>query len=122
MSSRLQNYVRTYRRRSSLGQQDVAFLLGTRDRGRVCKYENGLRIPSLRTALALATILNVSVTALFGGIDHRVQELIAGRIRALRNELEHKRNVGRVSALTLKRMRWLDEHYGRPQNNGSETQ
>jgi transcriptional regulator with XRE-family HTH domain len=122
MSSRLQNYVRTYRRRSSLAQQDVAFLLGSRDRARVCKYESGRRIPSLRTALALAAILDVSVAALFGGIDHRAQERIAKRIAALRSKLQHKCEAGRAPASTSKQMRWLDEHQGRIQRNDSNTQ
>jgi transcriptional regulator with XRE-family HTH domain len=122
MSSRLQNYVRTYRRRSNLAQQDVAFLLGSRDRARVCKYESGRRIPSLRTALALATIFDVSVAALFGGIDHKAQERIAKRVAALRSKLKRKCEAGRTPGSQSNQMRWLDEHQGRIQRNNSKTQ
>src|ERR1039458_8612125 len=98
MSSRPHNYLRTYRKRSGLGQQDVAFLLGHKSRANVCRFEQGHRLPSLRTALALALILDVSVTALFGGMHCEVQKEIDGRIATLRSALEDKHNSGRVSA------------------------
>lgn len=121
MSVRLHNYVRTYRRRSSLGQQDLAFLLGCKDRAKVCRYEQGHRLPSLRTALELAVILDVPMAALFGGMQREVQKGVAERIAALRTELEHKRGVGRLSASASRQLRWLDDHHGRKQSNEPQT-
>lgn len=117
MSSKLHNYIRTYRRRSSLGQQELAFLLGSKERGKVSRYEQGHRLPSLRTALALATILDVSIAALFGGIQQQVQKHTAERIVMLRSELEHGHGPGRVPALASRQLRWLDDHHGRSQIN-----
>jgi transcriptional regulator with XRE-family HTH domain len=116
MSTRLHNYVRTYRKRSSLGQQDVAFLLGSKDRGNVCRYEQGHRLPSLRTALELAVILDVSITTLFGGIQKQVERNITERISILRSKLEYKRGAGRAPALISRQLHWLDDHHGRIQN------
>lgn len=116
MSSRLHNYVRTYRRRSNIGQQDLAFLLGCKDRAKVCRYEQGHRLPSLRTALALATIFDVSIAVLFGGIQKEAESDIAERIAMLRSALEHKHGAGRTSASVNRQLRWLDDLHGRTQN------
>lgn len=121
MSSKLHNYVRTYRRRSSLGQQDVAFLLGHKGRENVCRYEQGHRIPSLRTALAIAAVLDVSVAALFGGTQKEVQRHIAERTAVLRSELRRKYGTGRASPAVSRRLRWLDDHHGRVQIDGHQS-
>jgi len=110
MPSLHRNYVRTYRRRSSLAQQDLAFLLGSQDKVRVCHYERGRRLPSLRTALALAAILGVSVSILFNGVQREVNKDVAGRIARLRAEIQHKYGTGRMPTFVSKRLRWLEDH------------
>jgi hypothetical protein len=87
----------------------------------VCRYEQGHRLPSLRTALELSLILDVSVAALFGGMQHEVEKKIAERITALRSELEHKRGAGRVSTSASRQLRWLDDHHGLTQSNEHKT-
>lgn len=116
MSSRLHNCVRTYRRRSSLGQRDLAFLLGCKDRANVCRYEQGHRLPSLRTALALAAIFDVSIATLFSGMHGDVQKETNERIATLRSELEHKHGAGHLSVLASRQLRWLEDHQGRTQD------
>ena len=49
---KLENYVRTYRKRSGLTQREVAFLVGCRNGAQVSRYEKRRRLPPLRTALA----------------------------------------------------------------------
>ena len=122
MSSKPHNYVRTYRRRSSLGQQDLAFLLGCKDRAKICRYEQGHRLPSLRTALALAAVLDVSIAALFSRMHSDVQKQTDERIATLRSELEHKHGSGRVPALASRQLRWLENHHGRNQDNEHQSQ
>ena len=118
MSSRPHNYVRTHRRRSSLRQQDVAFLLGCKDRAKVCRYEQGRRLPPLRTALALSIILDVSLATLFSGTHRELQKEIAERITVLRSEIEQgHRPSGRMPALASRQLRWIDDHHGRAQRN-----
>ncbi len=113
MSSSLHNYLRTYRKRSSLSQQEVAFLLGSTERAKVSRYEQGHRLPPLRTALALAAIFDVSIAVLFGGIQEQVKRNIAERVGMLRSELEHKHGPGRGAALASRQLCWLDDHHGR---------
>lgn len=113
MSSKLPNYLRTYRKRSNLGLEDVSFLLGYKDRGaNVWKYERGHRLPSLRTALALATLLDTSTAVLFSGIQKQLQRNISERIAEFRSELEHKHGPGRVPASVSRKLHWLDDHHG----------
>ena len=66
-SRKLPNYIRPHRKRLGLSQQDVAFLLGWEDASQPSRYEHSLRIPALRTALALAVIFQVPVYDLFSG-------------------------------------------------------
>lgn len=122
MSLRLHNCVRTYRRRSSLGQRDLAFLLGCKDRAKVCRYEQGRRLPSLRTALALAAILDVSIAALFSKMQGDVRKETDERIAILRSELEHKHGAGRLSAFASRQLHWLNDHHGRIQDHEYQTQ
>lgn len=118
MSSKLNNYVRTYRRRSSLRQEDVAFLLGSKNGAKVCRYEQGRRLPPLHTALALAIILDASPAALFSGAHHELQKEIAKRITMLRAKIEQKhRSSGRMPALVSRQLRWIDDHHGHAQPN-----
>jgi transcriptional regulator with XRE-family HTH domain len=85
-------------------------------RAKVCRYEQGHRVPSLRAALALATILDVSIAVLFGGIQKEVERDIAERIAMLRSALEHKHGAGRASASANRQLRRLDDLHGRIQN------
>ena len=79
----------------------------------MCRYEQGHSIPSLRTALTLAAILDVSIAVLFGGIQQQVRGNINERIAILRSELEQKHGPRRRAALVSRQLRWLDEHHGR---------
>src|SRR5437660_10555182 len=67
-SHRLQNYLRTYRRKSGLTQQEVAFLLGRKNGAQLSRYEKRQHLPPLRTALACEAIFHVPVAELFGGV------------------------------------------------------
>src|SRR5712692_379483 len=98
MFSQLNNYLRSYRRRSGLSQSEVAFLLGSHDGGQVSRYEKGHRLPPLRTALAFTTILGVSLGTLFSGIQLSVDKEIIPRTAKLRAKLERGRGHGKDKA------------------------
>jgi transcriptional regulator with XRE-family HTH domain len=53
------------RKRSGLGQKNVAFLLGHETHTKISLYENGQSIPTLQTALRLEAIYKVPVRILF---------------------------------------------------------
>lgn len=73
---KLPNYVRLYRKRLGLSQQELAFLLGWRDGSHPSRYEYFSSIPRLRTALALAVIFRVSVHELFSGEYKKIESAV----------------------------------------------
>ncbi len=63
----LPNYLRTYRKKAGLTQQDFAFLLGISNGAQVSRYEKGHHLPPLRTALTCEAVLGTPVSELFAG-------------------------------------------------------
>lgn len=80
-SSQLPNYLLSNRKRLSLSQTDVAFLLGAQDGAKVSRYERFAREPSLETALALEVIYQRPVSELFGGLYQKVEKEVGERAK-----------------------------------------
>lgn len=113
MSSKLTNYLRTYRKRSGLTQQEVAFLLGCRFGAKVSRYERFVREPSLRTALAYEVIFNAKLKELFAGIYEQVERNVAKRarmlVRRLASQPKSERKLAALKAIAeppLDDLRW----------------
>ena len=87
MPHSLDNYLRTYRRRSGLSQDEVAFLLGTRCGSKVSRYEHYARQPALETVIAYEVIFQAPVGELFAGIYEKVERRVLGRARLLAKKL-----------------------------------
>ena len=81
--ARLPNYLKTYRRRAGLSQDEVAFLLGCQSGAKVSRYERLARQPNLETALAYEALLGVPARELFAGVYEKVEEQIQKRARLL---------------------------------------
>jgi|HubBroStandDraft_1064217.scaffolds.fasta_scaffold704986_1 transcriptional regulator with XRE-family HTH domain len=120
MASRLNNYLRPHRRRIGLSQSEVAFLLGAHEGGRISRYEKGHRIPTLRTALAIATVFGDSPSNLFSGIQTGVDREVLPRIRQLRARLEKKHKEQRETPADNRKLHWLDEHWPATTNPDSK--
>ena len=86
-SHRLPNYLRVYRKRLGLSQYDVAFLLGWRDASQPSRYEHFSRVPTLRTAFALAVIFHVPVYELFSGEYQKVENAVCRQAQRLEARL-----------------------------------
>jgi transcriptional regulator with XRE-family HTH domain len=82
-SSQLPNYLLSNRKRLSLSQAEVAFLLGNTTGSKVSRYEHFDREPSLETALALEVIFQRSASELFNGIYQRVEAKVIERAKLL---------------------------------------
>lgn len=93
----LATYLRTYRLRTGLSHDDVAYLLGAIYGSNVGKHERGDRLPILRNALAYEIILGVPVRQLYEGIFYEVHVEVIGRVRALCAHLERKPRTARHS-------------------------
>ena len=104
MSAPLQNYLRTYRRRSRFSQEEVALLLGSRSGTRVSRYEQRVRKPTLETALAYEAIFQVPVRELFAGLYQKVERETAARAEELAERLVSANTV-RVSSRKLASLR-----------------
>jgi transcriptional regulator with XRE-family HTH domain len=87
MSYKLQNYLRTYRKRSGLSQDEVAFLLGCRGGTKVSRYERSARKPNLETLFAYEVMFGASARELFAGMYQKVEKRISNRAQLLTRKL-----------------------------------
>ena len=106
--TKLDNYLRSYRKRSGLSQREIAFLLGTRLGAKVSRYEYGRRTPDLDTVLALETIYRAPASALFAGRHQRIAGSV--RRRAARLELRLKAEDSRRSVRKREAVARIREH------------
>ena len=93
--SSLSNYLRTHRRRLTLSQEEVAFLLGVNGESKgskVSRDENLTREPSLQTALAYQVIYGTPVRELFAGLYEQVEREVMERAKILRHRNSTKQN------------------------------
>jgi transcriptional regulator with XRE-family HTH domain len=87
VSYKLENYLRTYRKRSGLSQDEVGFLLGCQNGTKVSRYERFGRKPPLETALACRAIFGVPVEELFAGAYQKVEKKMSKRAQLLTRKL-----------------------------------
>lgn len=86
-SHKLDNYLRTYRKRSGFSQDELAYLLGTGGGAKVSRYERNGRQPSLDTALAYGAAFGVPVEQLFAGRFRKARISVRRRAAFLRRRL-----------------------------------
>ena len=114
---KLENYLRTYRKRSGLTQREVAFLVGCRNGAQVSRYEKRRRLPPLRTALACEAAFGVPVSELFAGLREAAGKTVGERLGALKSKLETGAAQGRDARLAAQKLRWLAERRPLPPGN-----
>ena len=113
-SPRLENYLRTYRKRSGLTQREVAFLLGSRNGAQLSRYEKQRRLPPLRTALAFEAIFKIPLAELFAGLRESVRRETSERIEKLDADVQAPTNSKRQTRLNARKPSWIAEQH-RPQ-------
>lgn len=84
---KLPNYLRTFRKKSYLSQDEVAFLLGSRSGAKISRYERFSREPTLKTALAYEALFGIPVQSLFAGTFQKVEAEIKRRAQLLTRKL-----------------------------------
>ncbi len=112
-SHQLENYLKTYRRKSGLTQREVAFLLGWKNGAQLSRYEKGHTLPPLRTALAYQAIFKIPVAELFAGIRSSVDQDTSTRVDELVAGLQEKNQKGRQRRLTARKLDWLSQTHSR---------
>ena len=84
---KLDNYLRTHRRRSGYSQEHLAYLLGAGDGAKVSHYEQHGRRPAFDTLLAYAAIFGVPTEELFSGRFAQIRTGVRRRAAVLRRRL-----------------------------------
>ena len=82
----LSNYLQSQRKRLSLSQEEVGFLLGIRGMNKsakVCRDEKFAREPSLQDALAYEAIYGRPIRELFAGLYEQAGQDVAARAKFL---------------------------------------
>ena len=98
----LPNYLQTQRKRLSLSQEEVGFLLGLAGMNKgnkVCRDENFAREPSLQDALAYEAIYGQPVRELFAGLYQQAQQNVAARAKILNFRKARKPDVRKHQAI-----------------------
>lgn len=73
------NYVRTLRRSWAFTQEEIAVLLGFKDRSGISRIESGKRLPSLESTLALEVLFGVAPKQLFPDLYTETEEALLRR-------------------------------------------
>ena len=87
-SRKFPNYLRSARKRSGLSQDEIAFLLGGHNGGKVSRYERFNRLPSLATACVYEALFGVPVSELFGGVFEKACGKMKKRAELLARKLD----------------------------------
>lgn len=90
MINMLQNYLRTYRKRSGLSQKEIAYLLGCEYGTKLSRYERFHRIPNLKTVLTLEIIYHTESKHLFEGMYNDLAYQLKKRAAILEERINQK--------------------------------
>ena len=112
----LRTYLRTFRKRTCLSQDDVAFLLGSMSGSSVSRHEKGTRIPLLATLLGYAFILGADVPAMYEGVFRDIQEVVRRRAKGLCRSLERQPETARRDRKLALLRQLISEQDGRDVN------
>ena len=90
-NDKLDNYLRTYRKKLGLTQREVAFLLGCHSGTKVSRYERSARVPTLNAILAYEVIFQKPARELFAGLYDRAERQTMRNLRLLVSRLRRRR-------------------------------
>lgn len=96
-TSRLPNYIRTYRKRACLTQEEVAFILGSKSSARISRHERFKQTPDLQTLLAYEMLFQTPVSNLFSSTHQEVEQKLRHRIRLLIRKLTRAGHGRRIA-------------------------
>jgi transcriptional regulator with XRE-family HTH domain len=113
--TRSDNFIRYYRRKMGLSQDELSFLLGRKSGSHVSRYERGRREPSLETLLAFEVVFQAHLRDLYPGRAQQVEETVRARAGLLLEQLgddpgKRKRLRALLAALYSNKENLNDEH------------
>jgi transcriptional regulator with XRE-family HTH domain len=98
---KLENYLKTYRKRAGISQREMDFLLGAHSGSKTSRYEHFKRTPNLETAFACEALFHAPARELFAGIYSRAERRTILRARVLRKRLLAKKLSPRGKLILL---------------------
>lgn len=101
----LSNYLKMYRKRSGLSQDELALLLGCKSGSKVSRYERCGRMPSLDTLIALELVFREPVCELFLGRYERVRKDVRRRAQRLSRKVDARA----LTPVTKRKLDFLTE-------------
>jgi DNA-binding XRE family transcriptional regulator len=104
MASKLSNHLLSYRKRSGLSQDEVAFLLGSLSGTIVCRHERQNRAPDIHTALAYEVIYNCQISGLYPGLYKKIKLRVVERAKIL----GHRKFFSTTRGLVERKRRTID--------------
>lgn len=99
------NYLRWHRRKSSLTQEDLIFILGAKDKSVVSRWEQGDRKPDVYTLLSYHLLFGIPIETMF---ERQRQALAKGISDRIRERMEYLKR-SRPDGIALKRIAFLNE-------------
>ncbi len=102
----LQTYLRTYRKRSNLSQDEIAYLVALLFGTTVSRHERSRRIPSLADAFAYEALYGVPASKLFPGEYEKARARLEIRARWLLGRLKQR---GKDSPVERQKIAFLEE-------------
>jgi transcriptional regulator with XRE-family HTH domain len=85
---RLQNYLRTHRRRHGLSQTEIATLLGAVSGTKISRYENFTRLPGALTVFAFEILFGQPASELFAGHYQAIRVAVQERAQRMAEQLK----------------------------------
>lgn len=104
----LVSYLRAHRKKSGLTQRELARLVGNSNEATVSRHERG-SIPSLRIALAYATVFQVRAADLFPALHQAIGRNVEAQIADLKFGLGQKSAKDRDAKATARKLQFLHE-------------
>lgn len=101
------NYLKTFRLRAGLTQDEVGELLGYTDGGEVSHHELSKGAPALEVALAYEIVLRAPISVLFAGMRGDVERDTEARLRNLETSLGHRSGKDHDAKITAHKLMWL---------------
>jgi transcriptional regulator with XRE-family HTH domain len=96
---KLENYLKTYRKRAGISQREMDYLLGAHVGSTTSRYEHFKRTPTLENALACEALFHAPVRELFAGVYVRVERRTMQRARLIRKRLAKRTAPERILIL-----------------------
>jgi DNA-binding XRE family transcriptional regulator len=82
------NYVRTFRQRHCLTEDELAYLVSHRSHTRISRIEIGRAVPNLAVGLALHVLFRQNPKEMFPGLYESVEDEVMRRAKSFLDDLE----------------------------------